>query len=161
MEDGSEHPEYTQPKPRPKLEGVPWPKGVSGNPGGRPTLPKEIREMRNLTGQEFIRVCSELFEMTGDEMNELIKNSKEEKTLKLMVASIILHGIKKGDAVRLSMLLDRVIGKPVDTMVLRGTMVSDSQVQVDLQKLAGNEDLKKMAMEFAALAMKANLEKKE
>ena len=43
-----------QPK-RKKPRGRPFPKGVSGNPGGRPKEAKQLREVLALKGEEFVR----------------------------------------------------------------------------------------------------------
>jgi hypothetical protein len=39
-----------------------WPKGVSGNPGGRPKLPEEIKEIKEQTLQKAIIILHDIIE---------------------------------------------------------------------------------------------------
>jgi hypothetical protein len=49
-----------QPKKRPKLEGTPWPKGKSGNPGGRPKAVAAVRELARQWTEVAIRTLADV-----------------------------------------------------------------------------------------------------
>lgn len=87
-----------------------WPKGVSGNPGGRPrVIPEELRNIKPFTSAEVTRIISKYGRMTFD---ELLKSAQTNlPSMDLAVISVLRESIEKADHQRLSFLLDRTIGK--------------------------------------------------
>lgn len=90
--------------------------GVSGNPSGKPALPAEINESRKLSTQEVIRVASDFLRLTVREVREVLED-EDSHACEALVASIIVSGIN-GSHQHVKELLDRVIGKPKETVDL-------------------------------------------
>lgn len=88
-------------------------KGISANPAGRPPMPKELREVKDMTPSFVKKVIAKLAQMTREEMDAWV-NSGSLNNLERMVASIIVKATSEGDHNKLSFLLDRTIGKVVE-----------------------------------------------
>lgn len=94
-----------------KTGGRNWAPGQSGNPGGRPNLPEDLKNVKKLTKHEVESLIAKYMRMELAEIDAVIKNPKT-KALDGWVCSIIKFGIMKGDPLRLSFLFDRIIGRP-------------------------------------------------
>lgn len=83
-----------------------------GNPGGpgRPIVPDDIKEARKLTSTEVERILTQLLSMSPSELVQIKQNPKS-TMLELMIHSIVVNAVNKGDQQRLDFLLQRVIGK--------------------------------------------------
>lgn len=93
-----------------KTGGRNFKKGQSGNPNGRPGLPKELREAMKMTKKEFSELMIKYLQSTHAELKNSLENSQT-KTLDKIVISIILNAIKNGDEKRLDFLMTRIVGK--------------------------------------------------
>lgn len=82
---------------------------------GRPALPPDVREAKALQRNEVQILLTQMLEMDRSELQTIVNNPKE-KAIRGLVASIVLHGIKKGDQMRMNFLLDRIVGKVKDEM---------------------------------------------
>lgn len=91
----------------------PWPKGVSGNPGGNPKLPEELRAIKSLTQIEACKLISKYARLSRGELEAAVQDPQT-PVIELAIASIFAQSIKQGDYTRLSFLLDRAIGKVRD-----------------------------------------------
>ncbi len=85
-------------------------KGKSGNPGGRPKVPADVKKMRELTRDEFARAANQFLFMTRAEIKVKLE-AVDTVGIELMVGEMIDRGIRFGDPVRLGFVLDRLIGK--------------------------------------------------
>lgn len=87
--------------------------GQSGNPKGRPKLPRELREAMKMTKAQFTEL---LVKYLSFSLGELLLINKQENTAALdrIVISVITNAIKKGDQQRLDFLMNRIIGKVKD-----------------------------------------------
>lgn len=78
----------------------PWPKGVSGNPGGRPTKKPITEELERLLAGEA-------------------PNGKGQ-TWATVIAEALLHEASKGDVRAISELANRIEGKPLQALDVSG-----------------------------------------
>jgi len=78
----------------------PWPKGVSGNPGGRPKKKAITEELDRLLEEES---------PNGDG-----------KTWAVIIAEALLKQAAKGDVRAITELANRIEGKPVQAMAVEG-----------------------------------------
>lgn len=93
-------------KPRPG-----WQPGQSGNPGGKPKLPDELRAIRCLSQDEMARYVAKYARMAPHELDELVE-TRAVPMLELTIARIFQESETKGDFARLGFLLDRAGLKP-------------------------------------------------
>lgn len=98
-----------------KVGGRDWKKGQSGNPKGPTPLPPEIKEARKLNRVELEALFNKYLHATKEEM-VAAKADPNTKAIELIVLSILIMGIQKGDERRLGFLLDRLLG-PVKQVV--------------------------------------------
>lgn len=91
-----------------------WKKGQSGNPKGRPKLPADIKQGRRLNQVEFERSVNQFLFQTKDSLHELLDDPTA-TVFELLIGTMMLKAIREGDHVRLSFLLDRLIGKCPET----------------------------------------------
>ena len=95
-------PEYTRFKP-----------GKSGNPGGKPKVPNDLKEARKLNQIELERTVNRYLFADRETLQKAIKNPST-PVMELMVASIMAQAIRLGDQQRLEFILSRLIGKVKD-----------------------------------------------
>lgn len=91
----------------------PFKKGQSGNPGGRPKMPDDVRSAKIETKITIARLLNEYLAITLDELQARLRDPKT-PNLELMVGKIVAETIKTGDNTRLNFILDRMIGKVTD-----------------------------------------------
>jgi hypothetical protein len=91
----------------------PYKKGETGNPGGRPALPEDIKVARKLGQIELERLVNRhLF--SSIETLKGIAGDTATTGIEAMVANIVLQAVAKGDQQRLDFILNRIIGKVQD-----------------------------------------------
>ncbi len=88
----------------------PWPKGVSGNPGGKAKIPEHLRGILSLTQLEVTKLISKYARMSFSEVLSTLEAGKV-SVLELAFCSIFKESIEKGDFQRVAFLLERSIGK--------------------------------------------------
>lgn len=84
--------------------------GQSGNIKGRPIVPYEVKQARELTRYELELTFTKYMRMTAKELKEA-HNNPLMPMLDLMVIKIMMMSVDQGDQWRLDFLLNRVIGK--------------------------------------------------
>jgi hypothetical protein len=80
------------------------------NRGGRPHLPKEIKQARKLDSMLVEQALRKYLTATREEISKDLKNPKTIIN-DLIIIKIIEKALKEGDHVRLNFLYDRTIGK--------------------------------------------------
>lgn len=89
--------------------------GQSGNPGGKPKLPQELKRTDKLSKIKFREYLNKFIHMTKTELvAELQKPGST--MLEQLVGGMIARTVKDQDPVRANFLLDRLIGKVKDEM---------------------------------------------
>ncbi len=87
--------------------------GTSGNPGGLSKLPKDIREIKQLTEREFTLLMVKYMDTPVKKL-KLHYQAMELPGKDLMIISVIYMAVKFGDYKRVEFLLNRLIGKVKD-----------------------------------------------
>lgn len=127
-----------------KTGGRNFPKGMSGNPGGRPKLPKDVAEAKRVTNNEMILLFNKLMFITDAEIKAVLANPKTPKVERIL-ARVLDKADIHGDHTRLEFLLTRTIGKvkdqvevslPVPTIIKRS---DGSEIELGA-KLANEEE---------------------
>ena len=90
----------------------PFKKGNPGGPG-RPPIPADIKEARQLNKIEFERITNQLIYLPSYRIKELLDN-KETPNIVKMIGAICLKAERLGDHQRATFILDRLIGKVPD-----------------------------------------------
>lgn len=132
-----------------KSGGRKFKKGESGNPNGRPKLPRELRHCMNMNKIKFAELLVKYLDYSLEDLKK-VKSEKETPSLDRIVISIILNAIKKGDEKRLDFLMNRIIGK------------SESKIDITTggESLKSNNDLSKLSdkelFQFKKLMSKCN-----
>lgn len=93
-----------------KTGGRNFKKGVVTNPNGCPGMPKDVREARKLTQNEFVKIACNLVMSTRDELFKVLSDPKS-TALELMIAGIVMKAVTEQDHVRAEFLLNRIIGR--------------------------------------------------
>jgi len=88
----------------------PFKKGKSGNPGGRPPTPPELKKASTMTKIETLERLVKFLQMDIYGLEEVLKD-KSRQVMDHWIARICLVGIKEGDNRRLDFMLDRLFGK--------------------------------------------------
>lgn len=88
----------------------PFEKGNRMNPGGKPKVPDDIKEMRKLTSVELERIINKLIHSDISELSLMLKEKKD-TVIVLMVARLLHDVLSKGDHQKYSLMVDRLVGK--------------------------------------------------
>lgn len=97
----------------------PFAKGVSGNPLGGKLHDPEIKAIKKLTKEELKEMGSLVLKNNLDALRE-IKDDPKASVLKVLVASVCIKAIAKGDMHSLDVLLNRLIGKVKEEIAVEG-----------------------------------------
>lgn len=93
--------------------GRPFRKGQSGNPGGRPKLPADLRDVIRSNQIEVQKLLNKIIWKSQEEV-EVLSRNKQVTILEQLVSSVLLRGLNEGCHHRLETILNRVIGKAKD-----------------------------------------------
>ena len=98
---------------------IPWEKGQSGNPAGRPRKYVSKLQGEGYAISEINQCLQFMMAMTVDELNEVHKNPKS-TVLEKTVAAALYKGLQKGSLFNLETVLSRAFGTPKQTTELQG-----------------------------------------
>lgn len=90
-------------------------KGQSGNPGGAKKLPEDIKHLLDATGIQVKRDICECYNTHLDTIMGLATRQDIPAGL-AMIASCMVNAIQTGDNRIMATFLDRIIGKPKETL---------------------------------------------
>lgn len=117
-------------KPKGKPRGIPFEKGKSGNPSGRPALPEKAREFKKISYVDFLENLQKYGAMSDLEFAADLKR-KECTQWERIVAKIIL-GAVQGDPTARKDLLERLWGKVKESQVIDEATIAGPQVIITL-----------------------------
>lgn len=86
-----------------------------GENGYQKTIPPDIREARKLNKIEIERILNEYLMSPIGELQSALRDPMK-STIEVLVISVLLTAIKRGDHDRLNFVLDRLIGKVKDNV---------------------------------------------
>lgn len=89
--------------------------GQSGNPGGRPPLPEEIKKARKLNQIRVSEVVIEFLNMPMRDVKQIMDDPNT-PALESMVARIIFEAQKHGDQSRANFVIEHGVGKLRETI---------------------------------------------
>jgi hypothetical protein len=78
--------------------------------GGRPKLPPDLKGVKKVSKEIVEKTLSKLIMMSPEQLSEHLKDNKN-PIFDHIIGRIALMAIKQGDPVRLSFLLERMVGK--------------------------------------------------
>ena len=84
--------------------------GQALNPGGRPKLPEELKQFKELTSEEVKRLFAKYARMNREQVQSAVTD-KDTPMFELVIASGLVKAVKEGDYTKLNFVLDRTIGK--------------------------------------------------
>jgi hypothetical protein len=93
-----------------KSGGKDWAKGRSGNPAGRKKLPEDVKQIKAMRKSDLDIIFTRHSVRSLNDLVEFLKNG-ENPALEMLVARVMIEGIKKGDHQKMDALLNRMIGK--------------------------------------------------
>lgn len=86
-----------------------------GENGYQKTVPKDLQEARKLTKVEIELILNKYLHMQIGELMAQVKDPMK-PTLEVLVMSVLITAIKKGDHDKLNFVFDRLIGKVKDNV---------------------------------------------
>lgn len=92
-------------------------KGQSGNPLGGKLHNPELRMIKHLTQSELIEIGNLVIKNNTDRLREIAKDPQA-SVIKVMIASVAVKIISKGDMHALDVLLNRLVGKVKDQVAV-------------------------------------------
>lgn len=81
------------------------------------TMPEDVRKARKVNKAEVERILNQYLYMPFGELVAQVKDPTR-STIEVLVMSILIQAIKKGDPDRLNFVLDRLVGKVKNNVVL-------------------------------------------
>jgi hypothetical protein len=87
---------------------APWKKGESGNPNGRPPIPKDEREILSADRRSLLDAYHKIFSLPPDKL----KTYKPQSTLESGIHRLAIEYQKTGNLSAISRVWDRLWGKP-------------------------------------------------
>jgi hypothetical protein len=122
----------------------PFPKGVSGNPGGRPKNPEWLKHVQSLPKFTAAKLWSKWLSMTAEDLDKF-KNDKTLSSLELGICRAIIRDLESGTLTNIEIGLTRIVGKLGDA--------PPSDEADDLSKLSQDELRKRVAQAVKVLEM--------
>ncbi len=126
---------------------MPFEPGKSGNPNGRPPMPKDVKEARQLTQRELEISLQKYLLMTPEQLKKA-KQDPETTMIDHLIISVMTHGVNKGDQNRVDFLMNRLVGKIKQQVEMSGQLdirpykeIADEDLERRIKELEGREAL--------------------
>lgn len=105
--------------------------------GGRPPTPDDVKEAKNLNRTKMIRILNKFLDWPLNDLVTFVQD-KNNPVLEVLVARVLVEGIKKGDQTRLNFLLDRTVGKVVEKFEFDGNLNLNSAIVALIEDIENN-----------------------
>lgn len=96
--------------------------------GGRPSLTEEQKEFKKLTTKQYINLLNKYLGLSFKELTELEKTKDKLTILEGYILNCFIVGTKKGDYKTLELMLNRLIGKPVQKIEFDGDITVENEL---------------------------------
>lgn len=106
-------------------------KGQVLNPNGNSKHSRALAAVRNLSNDEVTKVGTMLLDQNLESLKEIMRNPNS-SALQVLITSVVVKAISKGDASALNVILDRVAGKVKEKLQVTGNMASNVAVVISL-----------------------------
>lgn len=97
----------------PQLKPYHFKPGQSGNLGGRPRIPPELKTIRSLNSEELCKLISKFGRMNLDEIRVFLQDTTT-PNIEATVANLWLQARTKASLQHFAILMDRSVGKVKD-----------------------------------------------
>lgn len=98
---------------------------VKGDPRcnykGAPKTSPEVKALKKLTLEEYIKLINKYLSITTEEMKVIAQDPKT-TVLELAIISILKRCVETGNVTNLEIVLSRLIGKPENVLNIRGQL---------------------------------------
>lgn len=108
-----------------------WPKGVSGNPAGRPPIPPELKKVKEVSSQILRRMISKHFGMTQEDLSLVIADPNA-AAIDVLIAKTIMVCIENGNIEKAEYLFKRSFGVVENKLQISGKQLSGLGVKEKL-----------------------------
>jgi hypothetical protein len=95
--------------------------GETANPNGRPKVPEDIKQLRQLNKDELLKILNKYVYLTKSDLKDALQK-EDTPAVEMMVGTIILKAIQSGDHSRLTFILDRLIGPNKQSLEIQGSV---------------------------------------
>ncbi len=92
---------------------VKWQPGQSGNPNAKRTYANRVKAVRAVSNDCLNRVQEILFDGSVEDL-EILSKSEDVTPIEALFIAVVMKAVQKGDAISLSILMDRFLGKVKD-----------------------------------------------
>lgn len=116
--------------PNPTKNGRKFQKGQSGNPKGSSKQSREIKRIKTLTHEAVAEVGALILDNNHAALKALAQ-SPDSTVLQLWMASLVNTSIRKSDAAIFRAVMDRIIGRPRESIEVTGR--DGGALQMDVQ----------------------------
>ena len=86
--------------------------GTSGNPNGRPRVPRQIQQLKETARVEVLKAMAECLLMNKAELQS-VPNDPNRNAAQRLTASILINAINSGCPARAQFFMNYILGKPL------------------------------------------------
>jgi len=112
---------------------IPFEKGKSGNPLGRPKKYITLLKEQGYKKSEIDDTIQSMMAMTIAELQRVWDNKTEATVLELTIAAAIRKSITRGSLYSIETLLNRVYGKPQESVDMQHTLIQEQPLFPDVK----------------------------
>lgn len=108
------------------------------NPKGSSNKARSLAKLRRLTNEQVSEVGTLVLEGNRDAL-QAIGNDKNASVLKVWMASLVVSSMKKGDPAAFRAILDRICGRPRESITVGGDAANPLELSVATRDMTAAE----------------------